>query len=77
MLSSESTELLRRAILSTIDEMSSESGMARLEDFYDQLKEKYNVDRVTAGKVVVELYKEGKLSSPKLHYVKKTSSIGR
>ncbi len=67
-----SSESMRRAILSTIEEMSKESGMARLEDFYDRLKEEHKIDRITAGKVVVELYKEGKLHSPLYHYVKKT-----
>jgi len=67
-----SNESIRRAILLTIDEMSGESGMARLEDFYDRLKERHNIDRVTAGKVVVELYKEGRLHSPSYHYVKRT-----
>ena len=67
-----STESIRRAILSTIDEMSKESGMARIEDFYDRLKEKHNIDRVTAGKIVVELYKQGKLKPSLYHYLKKT-----
>jgi hypothetical protein len=67
-----STESIRTAILSTIAEMSKESGMARIEDFYDRLKEKHNIDRVTAGKVVVELFKEGKVQSPLYHFLKTT-----
>jgi hypothetical protein len=67
-----STESIRVVILSTIDEMSKESGMARIEDFYDYLKEKHSIDRVTAGKVVVELFKEGKLQSPLYHFIKTT-----
>ena len=67
-----STESTRKAILSIIDELSKESGMVRIEDFYDCLKEKHNIDRVTAGKMVVELYKEGKLQSPLYHFIKTT-----
>ncbi|MFQ6076631.1 MAG: hypothetical protein ACE5Z5_10935 [Candidatus Bathyarchaeia archaeon] len=65
-----SNESVRKAILSTIDEMSEESGMARIEDFYDRLKEEHNIDRVTAGKMVIQLYKEGKLHSPLYHHMK-------
>lgn len=67
-----STEFIRSAVLSIIDEISMESGMARIEDFYDRLKEKYNIDRVAAGKIVVELFKEGKLQSPMYHFIKTT-----
>lgn len=66
------TESTPRAILSRIDEISGESGMARIEDFYDLLTEKYDVDHVTAGKVVVKSYKEGRLQSPLYHYIKET-----
>ncbi len=67
-----STELIRSAVLSTIDEISKESGMARIEDFYDRLKKKHNIDRVAAGKVVVELFKEGKVHSPMYHFIETT-----
>jgi len=67
-----SSESIRTAVLSTIDEIGKESGMARIEDLYDRLKEKYNIDRVTAGKMVVELFKEGKLQSPLYHFIKTT-----
>lgn len=69
------TESIRGIILSTIDEMCIESGMVRIEDFYDRLKEMYNIDRVTAGKVVVELYKEGKLQSPLYHYIARAKDL--
>ena len=67
-----STEFIRSTVLSIIDEVSQESGMARIEDFYDRLKEKHNIDRVAAGKIVVELFKEGKLQSPMYHFIKTT-----
>ena len=46
----------RQILLSTIDEMRDESGKVRIEDFYDRFKEKYNMDRVTSGKLVIQLY---------------------
>jgi len=52
--------------------MSVESGMARIEDFYDRLKEKHGIDRVTAGRLVVELFREGRLQSPSYHYIRRT-----
>ena len=61
---------LQKTILSVINALSEESGMVRIEDFYDYLKEEHKIDRVTAGKMVVQLFKERKVYSPEYHYLK-------
>jgi hypothetical protein len=52
----------KRVILSTIDQMSSESTKVRIEELYDRLKEANDMDRVVAGKLVIQLYKAGEVS---------------
>jgi hypothetical protein len=42
--------------------MSSESTKVRIEDLYDRLKEAHDMDRVVAGKFVIQLYKAGEVS---------------
>ena len=63
---------VKSIILSVIDKYSDESGMILVEDLYRHLEQRHGVDRVSAGKFIVELCREGKVYSPKYYYVKRT-----
>lgn len=63
----------KRVILSIIDQMSDESTKVRIEDLYDRLKEAHDMDRVVAGKLVIQLYKAGEAFSPQYHYIQRQS----
>jgi len=55
-------------ILSIIEE----SEAILIEDLYRLLKQKYGINRVEAGKCLIKLCGEGKISSHQYYYVKRT-----
>ena len=65
------SEKAESAILSVIDKFCDDSGKILIEDIYRILKKEYGIDRVSAGKAMVKLYRDGKISPFEYYYVRR------
>ncbi|HDM88831.1 MAG TPA: hypothetical protein ENG65_02425 [Candidatus Bathyarchaeota archaeon] len=63
---------VEEVILSVIDEFSDETGKIAIEDIYRILKQRYNIDRISAGKAIVRLYGKGKIAPIEYYYLRRT-----
>ena len=65
------SEKVESAILSVIDRFCDDSGKILIEDVYHILKKEYGIDRVSAGKAMVKLYRERKVAPSEYYYVRR------
>ena len=65
---------MKAIILSLVDKHSNESSMVSIEDLYQHLKREYGINRVLAGKLIVELFKEGKICLAQYSYIRRTQT---
>ncbi len=63
---------IETAIFTVMDEYGDESGKMLIEDIYRLLKREYDIDRVSAGKIVIELCKVGKISSVDYYHLRRS-----
>ena len=61
---------IESAIFAVMDRLGDKSGKILIEDVYRLLKQEYNIDRLSAGKAVVELCKRGKIASFEYYYLR-------
>lgn len=66
------SEEVESVILSVIDRFCDDSGKILIEDVYRILKKEYGIDRVSAGKAIIKLYKEGKIAPLEYYYVRRS-----
>lgn len=62
---------LEDAILTVMDKISDDSGLVPIEELYRKLSQEYNINRVEAGMVLIELHKLGRIHSPRYYHLKK------
>ncbi len=62
---------IKSAIFDIMDKSSSDSGRILIEDVYRLLKQEYNIDRVSAGKAIIELCKSGEIASYEYYYLRR------
>ena len=62
---------IESAIFAVMDRFGDKSGKILIEDVYRLLKQEYNIDRLSAGKAVVELCKRGEIASFEYYYLRR------
>jgi hypothetical protein len=69
-----SSAISKERILLVIDQLSRESGKKAvlIEEVYEKLVQDHKLDRVSAGKLIVQLLKERRLYSPQYYFIERT-----
>jgi Mg2+/Co2+ transporter CorC len=62
---------IESVIFAVMDEYGDASGKILIEDIYRLLNQKHDIDRVSAGKAIIELSKRGKIDSCEYYYLKR------
>jgi len=53
---------IESAVFAVMDEHGDESGKILIEEVYRLLKQEHDIDRVAAGKAIIDLSKRGKIA---------------